>query len=398
MLLNSVWGRIVGVLIVFNAVLLFPVGGNFAAAQGSGNVVKIGAILDFTGPISDLGPRFRNGIELRLDQAGYEVAGKRIELYIEDGGSDAVTSLEKARKLVEREGVEVIIGPVMGGIQLALAPYLAMNNVTVTSLYNVEQELIERYDNWLGYPVTTYAMSQPTGWYAADELGYKTAVTLAADYAAGYSYMGGAVDAFKERGGVVVRQVWVPVDVVDLAPYLSELPRDVDVIFSFLPSSDQVVRLIQQHRDFGIKTPIMFTLNSGLEHEDIEQLGSKAVGVLSLDNYVWSLDTAENVAFVDAFEAKYGYKPGSSDQNAYTLTSAILAGLEANGGNTNIESLRPAVLSQVIETPQGTLRWNDNGVALPNLYIFEVTQGKDGEFPLVPLKTYTDVTDPMLSR
>ena len=188
MLLNSVWGRIVGVLIVFNAVLLFPVGGNFAAAQGSGNVVKIGAILDFTGPISDLGPRFRNGIELRLDQAGYEVAGKRIELYIEDGGSDAVTSLEKARKLVEREGVEVIIGPVMGGIQLALAPYLAMNNVTVTSLYNVEQELIERYDNWLGYPVTTYAMSQPTGWYAADELGYKTAVTLAADYAAGYSY------------------------------------------------------------------------------------------------------------------------------------------------------------------------------------------------------------------
>lgn len=398
MLQQSSWPRSSVVFLLLIVLFLVSVGDDVQAQRRNDNVIRIGAILDFTGPVADLGPRFRNGIQLRLEQAGYEVAGKTIELFIEDGGSDAITSLEKARTLVERHGVEVIIGPVLGGIQLALAPYLALNDVTVTSLYNVESELIERYNNWLGYPTTTYAMNQPMGWYAAEELGYRSAVTLAADYAAGYSYMGGAVDAFVESGGRVARQIWVPVDAVDFAPYLSELPKDADVMFVFLPSSDQVVRLIQQHREFGIDIPIIFCLNSGLEHEDIDQLGSTAIGVLSQDNYVWSLDSPENEKFVEAFEARFGYKPGSSDQNAYTLASAILAGLEANGGNTKIASLRPAVLSQQIETPQGVLRWAENGVALPNLYIFQVTEGNTGDFPLVPLKTYTGVTDPQLKN
>ena len=128
--------------------------------------IKIGAILDFTGPVADLGPKFKAGIELALEEAGYKVAGRDIKLIVEDGATDVTTALDKFKKLVEKDGIHICIGPLMGDAHLAIAPYAAESKVLITSLINGMYETI-KYKTYIIYPTTVDAQTYPFGQYTS---------------------------------------------------------------------------------------------------------------------------------------------------------------------------------------------------------------------------------------
>ncbi len=370
---------------------------SFGAAYGenpeSAEPIKIGALLDFTGVVADLGPRFEAGIKLRLEEANYEVAGRPIQLLLEDGGTDVNISLDKAKKLIERDKVTVMIGPLMGGIQLGLAPYLAEQRVLNFSLINIEFPILEKHNNWIGYPGSTYSAYRTMGYYAYDELGYRTMMTSGSDYAAGYSYLGGVADAFKEGGGKIVDQQWVPLGTLDFNPYLVAT-KNADAVAIFFASAGAVGRYVTQHRGLGVKVPVIVTdISTGLEEDTLQELGDKVVGMKGVDNYCWTLNTPMNKKFVAAFEAKYGRKPGGAELNAYVDTSIILAGLEATGGDASFDKLRPAILGLQIETPQGPTSFTSSGHAVVNRYIFEVKY-INGRYVLDPIKMYPNQVDP----
>jgi branched-chain amino acid transport system substrate-binding protein len=67
------------------------------SAAASGGTIKIGALLDFTGPVAELGPIFQMGIEAALEEANYTVAGKKVELIIEDSATSVDTAVAKAK-------------------------------------------------------------------------------------------------------------------------------------------------------------------------------------------------------------------------------------------------------------------------------------------------------------
>ena len=381
--------EVIFVLIAILMVMVFSCRISYAEIEP----IKIGALLDFTGVVADLGPRFERGIKLCLEQANYEVAGRPIELLVEDGGTDINISFDKARKLIEKDKVTVMIGPLMGGIQLGLAPYLAEQKVLNFSLINIEFPILEKYNNWIGYHGSTYSAYRTIGFYAYDELGYRTMATAGSDYAAGYSYLGGVVDAFKEKGGQVVQQQWVPLDVLDFNPYLVSM-KDADAVAIFFASAGAVARYVTQHRELGIKTPILVTdIGTGLEVNTLQELGEKVVGMKGVDNYCWTLKTPKNEEFVAAFEKKYGMKPGGAELNAYVDTQIILAGLEATKGDASFDKLRPAILGLQIETPQGFTTFTPSGHAVIDRYIFEVKY-MNGQYLLDPIRTYPKQVDP----
>lgn len=383
-------------LVVFGCIVtlaLWSLGVVYAEKSASVEPIKIGALLDFTGVVADLGPRFEAGIKLRLEEANYEVAGRPIQLILEDGGTDVNISFDKAKKLIERDKVTVMIGPLMGGIQLGLAPYLDEQRVLNFSLINIEFPVLKERSNWIGYPGSTYSAYRTMGYYAYDELGYRTMMTSGSDYAAGYSYLGGVADAFKERGGKIIEQQWVPLGTLDFSPYLVAT-KNADAVAIFFASAGAVARYITQHRGLGVKVPILVTdISSGLEEDTLQELGDKVLGMKGVDNYCWSLKTPMNEKFVAAFEAKYGRKPGGAELNAYVDTSIILAGLEATGGDASFDKLRPAILGLQIETPQGPTSFTPSGHAVVNRYILEVKY-IDGRYVLDPIRMYPNQVDP----
>jgi len=344
--------------------------------------IKIGAILDFTGPVADLGPKFKAGIELALEEAGYKVAGRDIKLIVEDGATDVTTALDKFKKLVEKDGIHICIGPLMGDAHLAIAPYAAENKVLITSLINGMYETI-KYKTYIIYPTTVDAQTYPFGQYAYQKLGYKSVITIGANYAGKIGYANGFAKGFQDAGGTVVQQLWPAVGSPDYSPFISTFKK-ADVVMYALEGPGPVSRFIYQYRQAGLKMPMVtITQDGDYTPEALKELGDIALGIQGEASYTWQLDTPANKTFVKAIQAKTKVLPSCSEQNAYTLTKVVLEGLKATGGDDSFGKLWPAVLKLKMDTPQGPLSFTPEGVAITDMYVTEA-QKKGGEYVLSP--------------
>lgn len=357
--------------------------------------IKIGTLLNLTGPIAFIGPLFKNGIVKALEEVDYTVGGRKIELIPEDVAADMNVALEKSKKLVERDKVNIIIGPLMGDAHMAIAPYLANKKVLTATFYCGDLELT-KYKNWFIYPTTLVGLTAPVGYYAA-ELGYKTMITAGTDYAGGHGFIKGIKLAFEEKDGKVVQQVWWPVGNKDFGPYLTNLKK-ADVIGYFVEGPSAAQLFLSQYHDFGVKIPLLgTTLAADMPDQIISQLGDSVLGLQGQALYMATMDTPVNKKWVADMTKRFGQTPGGLEANSYAITRAILAALEMTGGDDSFDKLWPALLEVKIETPQGPLSVSKEGVAITDGYIAELKK-KDGKYYWDPIKTYKGVVDPRLKN
>ena len=357
--------------------------------------IKIGSILNLTGPIAFIGPLFKNGIVKALEEENYMVGGRKIVLIPEDAAADMNVCLQKAKKLVERDKVNIIIGPLMGDAHMAIAPYLADKKVITSTFYCGDLELT-KYKNWFIYPTTLVGLTAPVGYYAA-ELGYKTMITAGTDYAGGHGFIKGIKLAFEEKGGEVVQQVWWPVGNKDFGPYLSSL-KQADVIGYFVEGPSAAQLFLSQYHEFGVKTPLLgTTLAADMPDQITSQLGDSVVGLKGQALYMANMDTPMNKKWVAAMTKQFGQTPGGLESNSYAITRAILTALKATGGDDSYSKLWPALLKVKIETPQGPLSVSPEGIAITNGYIAELKK-KDGGYYWQAIKTYEGVVDPRVKK
>jgi branched-chain amino acid transport system substrate-binding protein len=386
----------VGILLLASAFVLFTILPCSAKVAQAATSIKIGTILDFTGPMAFLGPLLKNGMVKALEEVDYTVAGKKIELIAEDTANDMNVCLEKAKKLVELDKVHIILGPLMGDAQMAIAPYLASKKILGVTPYSGSIELHTKFKNWLNYPTTLVGMTLPLGYYAA-ELGYKEMITLGGDYEGGRGFIQGIKMGFEEKGGKVIQQIWAPVGTSDYGPYLSTLKK-ADCLAYFVPSPPEQVRLLKQRTEFGINIPVLGTILTGqLVAPILAELGDIAVGLQGQSIYVPSRKDPMNERWVADMTRRFGQGPGDFESNAYAITQAVLAGLKATNGDDSFKKFWPAVLKVHIDTPQGPLAFSPEGVAITNIYIVEVKK-KEGKYYFDIVKTYEKVVDPRLKK
>lgn len=356
--------------------------GTMTPPAPSGEPIKIGALLDFTGPIADLGPMFQTGIEIALAEAGNQVAGRPIELVVEDTATSVDTAVTKAKKLVEQDGVKVIIGPLMGDAHLALAPYMSEKKVIITSLINGMYDVLKYKPNtYLIYPTTVDAQTYGFGQYCYTKLGYKTAATVAADYAGKRGYAAGWIKGFKDAGGQVLQEIYSPVGTADYSPFVSQI-GEADVVMYALEGPQAVSKFIFQYNQAGKKMPMVtITQDGDYTPAALDQLGDVALNILGESTYSFQLDTPGNAEFVAAVQSKEGVRfPSSEEANAYVLTKVILAALEATGGDDSYDKLWPAIVGTKFDTIQGPLSWSPDGVAMTDAYVTQAEKTADGKF------------------
>jgi len=373
-----------------------------ALSTGSPEVIKIGALFDYTGPVADLGPKFELGFRLALEEANYQVAGHEIEVIIEDSATSVATALEKFKKLVDQDGVKIVIGPLMGDAHVAIAPYAREKKVIVTSLINGMYEVAkEPGTTYLIYPTTCWAQTYWFGKWVYENLGYRKMALIYADYTGKYWYAHGAADGFEAAGGEVLERVPAPVGTMDYSPYISKLlavADQIDVILYALEGPGPVSRFIYQSAQMGLVKPMVtITQDGDYTPEALAELGDIALGIMGEATYSWQINTPTNKAFVQKVMERTGKWPTSSEQNAYALTKIVLAGLEKTGGDDSFDKLWPAILNTQIITPAGPVYgFTPEGVAITPAYVTQA-EVKDGEYVLsAPLYTEPWVYDPRL--
>ncbi len=344
--------------------------------------LKIGAVYDMTGDFSSYGQDFKDASEFALEEAGGQVAGRPVQLFIEDGASDAAINLDKAKKLVEHDKVHITIGPLMSHFAMGTAPYFAEKKVPNIALLMHPKEMAE-----FGWVFTQagplVGLGYAAGLYAYEEMGARTAVSVGVDYVAGHRIVGGFIQAFKDKGGKVVQEQWVPLGTVDYGPYIAAINRDVDVIGAWVIPQ---VPFLMQYAEFGLKLPLIAPW-AELREEEMQELGDRILGQYGVNIYAWPLDNPTNNKFVPAFEAKYGRKPTMNDAAAYDATLIALAAFKATGGDTSGEALRQAIQNMDIELPSGHVTYAPSRFGIREMYIFEVKR-MDGKVVWYPVHTY----------
>jgi ABC-type branched-subunit amino acid transport system substrate-binding protein len=106
-----------------------------ASCSSNSGTIKIGSVMDLSGALSDMGGLISDGVKLAVNQinAAGGINGKHVDLFTEDGATDAATSFTAFKKLAEVDGCKIIIGPMTSGAVEACADYALANKILLIS-------------------------------------------------------------------------------------------------------------------------------------------------------------------------------------------------------------------------------------------------------------------------
>ena len=214
--------------------------------------IKIGLLTVKTGPLAAGGVHAEEGITVFLKEKNFALSGRKIELLVGDTGGNPAGAKTKAQELVEREKVNVILGPFAAFELLATLDYLGQARMPTLAFAGAEDVTQRKGNPYLTR--TSYTSAQalyPLADYVINEMKLKTATSMADDFAFGYEQIGGFQHALEQEGGHLVKKLWSPLNTADYAPYIAQIP-DCDALCVGLAGSNPI-KFIKQARALDIK-------------------------------------------------------------------------------------------------------------------------------------------------
>jgi branched-chain amino acid transport system substrate-binding protein len=357
--------------------------------------IKVGFLVPLSGPYVQNGRDILNGFLLALDEMGYRAGGRRVELIVEDDEAIPAVGLTKARKLIERDKVHLMTGALLSSTGYALAPYIdSMRIPMIYPVVSADDLTQRRASHWIVR--TGWSGSQPNhafGEYAYRTLKRRKIATIALDYAFGWESVGGFERTFVEEGGTIAKKIWCPVSVHDFAPYLAQIPRDVDAVYA-LVLGRAALQFMRQYQEFGLKKRVLLIGGGTTTDEHVLPfMGDEAVGVITALHYSAALDTPANRKFVAAYRARYHKVPSYYSESMYSGAKWFAAAAEAVHGNVEdsaafLQALRNA---HVTDLPRGPVRLDEYGSPIENVYIRKVER-VNGELQNTVIETIPSVS------
>jgi branched-chain amino acid transport system substrate-binding protein len=315
-----------------------------AASSGNGGTFKIGLLSGFSGPYAAFGPDMAGSIDVYLDQHGGTVAGMKPTVIQEDEGATPQDALLKARKLVEQDRVNVLMGIVSSANALAVRDLLDSSK-TPTIITNAGADDLtgaKRSQYIVRVSFSSWQQGAPSGPYAFQQ-GWKKVMAFAPDYAAGYEQLAGFEDWFQKAGGTVTDKVFPPLGNSDYAPFLAKIkPANPDAVWGFFAGADQI-KFVQQYAQFvGDSIPLF---GNTLSRNAAEAIG-KTIGVVKMGCTGWDegIDNPLNQAYVADFMKKFNRHNdfGEYTYDGMALLDKVLTDLK---GDTNPDKLTQALNS-----------------------------------------------------
>ena len=336
----------------------------------------------------------QDGMKLGLEESGYQAGGRKIELISEDDESNNSTAVAKYRKLVEHDRVQVFAGVLLVNIGYGLAPMIDRDQIPSLFLTTPDDLTKRKRMKWMIR--AAFSASQPMhamGDYAYRTLGYRKVVELAADNGYGQEQMAGFQRVFEELGGKVVQKIWVPLNAQDFAPYISQLPRDVDAVVTCF-FAGQAVRFLRQYAESGLKGKIPL-IGSGTTAEDsiLRALGDEPLGYVGAMTWAPGVSTPGNQAFVKQASAKLGKTPSYFHAFMYSAARWIVEAADRVQGNVEDRPRFLAAIKQAAEGQdiRGPIHIDEFGNPTQNVYILK-TEKVGGTTQNTVVHTYPAVS------
>src|SRR5688572_3078609 len=355
----------------------------------SGQPVKIGVLATLEGPFAAGGADGMRGAELAIRERGGVVAGRKIEMIKASSDAKPDVAVNSARKLVEQDKVDILVGPLSGGEGIAVKDY-SKTQPQVTFINGGSGAQATTLEN----PSPNFFRFNTEGaqWMvglgkAAMGKGYKRVMVIAEDYAFPYSQVQGFMTEYCKAGGKVPVKAWVPLGGKDYSSVIARIPKDVDALLLVLGGAD-AVNFLNQYEAAGGDKPMVG--GSITVSQDILNYKGKRrdslVGTIAGSPIADSYDGADFKKFVAAYQKEYPVSSGAYPSPSlfalvyYINMKAALDGLEAVKGDLSDgqKKYRETLSKMTLKTPVGDVKLDQNRQAIGTTFITEVAKDAKG--------------------
>jgi branched-chain amino acid transport system substrate-binding protein len=354
---------------------------------------KLGLLTVKTGPLAQGGIQMEQGILTFLKEKNNTLGGRKIEFISADTGGNPAGARTKAQELIERDKVNVILGPLAAFELLAITNYVRDNATPLISLAAAEDVTQRAANPFVIRPSATSAQCcHVMGDYAAKELKFKRAALISEDFAFGYEQMAGFLRVFEDNGGRVVKKLWPPLVTPDYTPYIAQIGK-VDCVFNGFAGSNPV-RFMRTYADLGLQGKIPLLAGwTAMDDALLRSLGDEAVGVLSAAFYSADLDTPSNKRFVADMQRDYKVLPGGYSAGMYIAGQCVEAAIQKLDGKADDRKALAEALHQVslTDTPRGPIQFDKYGNVIGDVFIRRCER-KGKQLVNTVIKTYPKVS------
>lgn len=245
---------------------------------GGGDPITVGLQADLTGALASYGFWHERVLRGYVDELNADggIAGREVELAVEDTATDGKQGVSAMRTLVQREGADFVIGSQSSGVSIATNPVAKQLGVPYFPIGEAPSITGADGNRWVirnNHNVTQAAIVAAE--YGLDELGSKWTVVYQ-DYAFGKQYRDALRSELEASDGEVLTSIPVQVGTNDLAPHLSKVPDDTEVLFNALIGGS-AQSFLRQSADLDVPGARLGPIAS-VEGVDVGGLGAEAEG------------------------------------------------------------------------------------------------------------------------
>jgi branched-chain amino acid transport system substrate-binding protein len=302
--------------------------------------------------------------------------------------------LQKAKKLVESDKVDLVFGIQASNVALAVLNYMKQQKAFyVVTGAGTDALTWERNPYVFRSSISSYQLSLPMASYVYDNLG-KQIVLTASDYAGGHDVMALFKGPYVAKGGAVLKENWPPLGTTDFSPYLTDIKSiNPPVTYDFMPGAD-AFRFVQQYTEFGLKEKMPLTGFTMIDSQT-SALGKAGVGIISALTFVDTLDNPEAQKFTADFRAKYKTSPDLFSDYGYVGARVIAEALQmVDGDASDKDKLAEAMAKVNFKAPRGPFKFDPvTHNPIQDIYIAQVIESGD-KISTKVLSTASQVQDP----
>ena len=351
-----------------------------ALAGAELSLIQRGGRLQGSGPV--------DGID------GVSVGGAPVDLVLGCAG-EGLGAFEETRRLVELEGVDVLIGPNSSTYTEALVQY-ARRHPETTFISDTMEHLnaSKQAPNLFRFSADAVQTSAGLGSYAREVLGWRRAATLAAPDLWGWGAQAGFVAEFCSLGGKVANREWLDAAPDDIAATIEAVPlggADGFFVTADLPSSASTFLQRFAHREPRLARRIVYAAEGSvptlLDPAIVQGLGDRLEGVVTASSVPLDRSWGRWNDYADRFRETFP-KLASTATSAYHLfdidfynaMEAVMRALEAVHGDLSngAQRFQRALASVRLDAPNGTIVLDQERQAIVPIYLSRVERGPEG--------------------
>lgn len=347
--------------------------------------LKVGLMLPFTGTFAAPGKSVDNGFRQYLAEKGNTLGGRRIEFFAIDDQADPSKAPDNMNRLVSRDNVDVVIGTVHSGVQMAMLR-IARDSGKLLIIPNAGADAATRSacaPNIFRTSFTNWQPNYPAGKVMV-EAGLKNVVTISWKYASGEEQIAGFKQGFTEAGGKIVAEHWLPFPEVEFQSYLTQIAeRKPDGVYCFFAGGG-AVKFVKDYAAAGLKKTIPLYGSGFLTDGTIPAQGEAAEGLKTTLHYADDLDNPKDKAFRAAYQQRYSTEPDVYAVQGYDAAALLDIGVTATKGDLDAKAaLYAAMTAAKIDSPRGSISFSPTRNVVQDIYLREVRNGKNAVVKVV---------------